>query len=131
MDDAFHDNQRQLYMEQQSKFNGLSGYLVFKDNQVVARITFAYNKANTSCTCFLYVTGCGMAKGKATGGGYDRRTFAAMKAVQNLPQVQDIFDNHPFFVESRAAIVRALDSDDGHEWGTKLVEAGLTHFFVI
>ena len=131
MDDAFHDKQRQLYMEQQKKFNGSSAYLVFNNNQVVARISFVYNKSNTLCTCFLYVTGCGMAKGKATGGGYDRRTFAAMKAVQNLPQVQDIFESDAFYVESRAAIVRALDSDDGHEWGTKLIEAGLNHFFVI
>lgn len=65
------------------KFTGdnMTVCLVAKDGKIIGRII---SKNRDACTAWVQVWGFPPAKGRATGGGYDKQTAAILKAMASL-----------------------------------------------
>ena len=118
------DQQNALYAAQRKAVKNSQIYILLDGQNVVAKLSFHYNASNTGCTCFLWVRGCGISKGIAKGGGYDRRSAAAMKAAQKMAQLDEVYLRIVGYAETRAQILKALDEDSGMTWDRRAEDAG-------
>ena len=120
-----YDQQNALYAAQRKAVKNSAVYVVMDGLSVVAKLSFHYNATNTGCTCFLFVRGCGISKGVAKGGGYDRKSHAAMKAAQKMAPLDEVYSRIEGYAEMRAKIQKALDQNNGTTWDRHLEDAGL------
>jgi len=125
------DNQTALYDAQRKAANGSLFYVVFEGPRLVARLSFHYNRPNTACTCFLWVQAAGISKGVAKGGGYDRKSAAALKAAKSIPALDRCYQEIVGYAERVEKIRAALNHDDGQDWMRHLEAAGFVVYSAI
>jgi hypothetical protein len=125
------DNQTALYNAQRKAVNDALIYVVFEGPRLVARVSFHYNRSNTACTCYLWVQAAGISKGTAKGGGYDRKSAAALKAAEKIPALDRCYQEIMGYAERVEKIRAALNHDDGHEWQRHLEAAGFVVYSAV
>lgn len=100
-----------------------------KSGNMVAKVCFKFGNA---VTCYLHIFGLEMARGVASGGGYDRKSSAAYSAVGRikLPALSD-----ERFEHFRALHIQFADAlakgAEGSSWDRALIEAGFNVLFAI
>lgn len=110
-----------IYEQHTAAFKNISAFVICdKSGNRVATIAFKYGNA---VTCYLHIIGLEMTKGRANGGGYDRKSAAARDAV--LKTHAGSYDDIKWFGEDRKAITQALiEGDKGGSWDSCLRDAG-------
>lgn len=110
-----------IYRQHEQTFRGVAAWVVFDEReQLVARVTFTFARSGLRTTCWFHVIGLPMVKAFAGGGGYDKASAAAHKAVGRVKTSKDATPraNHD------AERIKAAITDTGHNWNTELVRAG-------
>lgn len=113
-----------IYDQHRATFANVSAFVILKDGDRVATIAFKFGAA---VTVYAHWIGLEMVRGRAGGGGYDRKTAACADAARKIkfnadPERFNI-DRKP---EDRAAFTAALSTDCGQDWNRKLEDAGFT-----
>lgn len=108
-----------IYDQHQAAFRNVSAYVVTNaKGELVAKIAFKFATSGLRTTCFFHVLGLPMTKAFASGGGYDKASAAAHKAVhaenewRSSPAVDTLRD------------MRAAIKDEGRLWDDDLRAAG-------
>ena len=90
-----------------------------RDGQAVGRVVIKHGGA--SVTAYVQVWGIDMARGRATGGGYDKASAAVSAAVDSMTAAS----SNP--EASRCAdVIKSCDFDSGYGWERVLSDAGFT-----
>lgn len=131
-----------IYDQHDTAFANVSAFVIAKDGERVATIAFKFGAAVTA-----YVHWCGgrMVRGRADGGGYDRKTAACSDATRRmdnpsqaawLREAQErcaephpqAWDDEVTRLEAGLADWRAfrdaLAQDSGRDWSDQLRDAG-------
>lgn len=122
-----------IYEQHRSAFDSVDAAVVVKDGARVATIAFKYGAA---VTVYVHWVGLEMVRGRAGGGGYDRRTAACADAARKLAMDSGAYDDGTphHSAEERAsfdAFKAALQLDGGWGWDRALEDAGFTVFRAI
>ena len=123
-----------IYDQHQAAFSRVSAYVVLRGSERVATIAFKY-PADGAGRLFAYVhwLGVEMVRGYAAGGGYDKHSAASYSAAKK-PKIRRRLAADALRVEGiavepegdQAAFWAALSIDDGHNWDSRLRDAGFT-----
>lgn len=111
-----------IYEMHDKAFASISAYIIVKDGERVATIAFKFPKDGAGrLYAYVHWLGTEMARGQASGYGYDKRSAAVANAVGKLivPAEMEALkatDMHKF--------LGALESDGGEYWDTRLRTAG-------
>lgn len=114
---------KDIYTQHESTFKDVSAYVVIDSTgDRVATIAFKYG---VTVQCYLHIIGLEMTKGRAGGGGYDRKSAAAYDAVMKT-KLKDDTENHQYSVLVER-ITRALTAGNGaSHWDAALCQEGFT-----
>lgn len=104
-----------IYEQHRKAFANVSAYIVLKDGERVASVTF---KFGARVACYFHIIGSQMAKGWAGGGGYDRTSASAYVAVRAIDR--NAFPEHMALIDA----MREAITDTGRSWDRDLAEAG-------
>ena len=112
-----------IYDQHEATFRNVSAYVILDaNNQRVATIAFKYASA---VTCYLHIIGLEMTRGRAGGGGYDRKSASAYDAVMKT-MLKDDTENHQYYALVDK-IKTALTAGNGaSHWDAALHQAGFT-----
>jgi hypothetical protein len=123
-----------IYRQHESAFSRVSAYVITKDGERVANVAFKY-PADGAGRLYAYVHwfGIEMVRGFAAGGGYDKPSAATYSAAKK-PKIRRMLSADALRVEGHlvnptgdhAAFWNALAIDDGHNWDSRLRDAGFT-----
>ena len=107
-----------VYEQFDAAFGRVAAYTLHRDGRFIGRIAFKYPQDGAGrLYCYAQVWGGPMTRASVAGGGYDKATAAAHKAVQALSQ--DGRDDQAF--GDVAAVQRALSTDGGRRWTDQLL----------
>jgi hypothetical protein len=114
-----------IYEQHKAAFANVSAYVVLNAaRERVATIAFKFPRDGAGrLYAYVHWFGLQMARGFATGGGYDKRSAACSSAagrVTGLPALPDC--DHAEVLKFRDALLK----DDGHSWERNLEAAGFT-----
>ena len=119
-----------IYDQYSAAFNSVEAYVICIGGDRVAKIAFKHGAA---VTAYVHWIGLDMVKGRADGGGYDRRSGACNSAAhklldvfqgrQSVPdRVRAIDNGFEFFVKA------LIDGSSGVGWDRCLCDAGFQVF---
>lgn len=109
-----------IYDQHDKAFEHVSAYVVVKNGERVATISFKFPRDGASrLWVYVHWLGAPMVRGHANGYGYDKRSAACANAARNLTNGEN-FDN----LEDRTAFRQALEKDGGESWDNALRNAG-------
>lgn len=116
--------QNSIYEQHNAAFKRVSAYVVTDaKGERVATVAFKFAASGLRTTCFFHVLGRPMVKAFAAGGGYDKCSAAAHRAVFRIHA--DAPEVSPKLVgEAMDAICEAI-KDEGRSWDGDLRAAGL------
>lgn len=127
-----------IYDQHDKAFEQVSAYVISQEGKKIGTIAFKFPRDGAGrLYCYLHVLGTQMARGAASGGGYDKRTAAAFDAAHKIaahkiPPFHDGVRAHMariavHQVENEiVAKIKAAIKDAGHDWQHDLEAAGFT-----
>jgi hypothetical protein len=117
-----------IYDQHRTAFQNVGAYLVMRGEDRVATVAL---KFGDSVTAYVHWIGTEMKRGRAGGGGYDRRSAACADAVSRMPAElsrETWGGGTPHYSEAEraryAAFRAAMLKDDGYDWARRLEDAG-------
>ena len=113
-----------VYEQHDTAFRNVAAFVIAKDGKRVATIAFKFGGA---VTAYVHWLGIEMTKGRAGGGGYDRKTAACAAAIRRIPIAsRSAEDGTPYDRETKVprAFITALEADRGPSWESALRDAG-------
>lgn len=114
---------RTVFEQFDAAFGRVSAFTLHRDGRFIGRIAFKYPSDGAGRPqCFAQVWGGPMTRATAGGGGYDKATAAAYRAVHSLRYE----GRDPTTFDDVAAAQLALSSDGGHRWQAQLEAGGFT-----
>jgi len=117
-----------IYTQHAASFRNVAAYVIMRGSERVATIAFKF-PADGAGRLYAYVHWIGepMARGFASGGGYDKRSAACASAAQKMAKLYSAtsrLEDHAAYNMFRAALLK----DDGIGWQDHLRDAGFTVF---
>ena len=110
-----------IYEQHDRAFASVSAYVIAKDGAKIGSVSFKCGASRV--TAFVHFLGLEMVKGHADGGGYDKNSVAAARAVAKINlEVKPHDENR----DNLFRFVGALERDGGHSWERCLADAGFT-----
>lgn len=115
-----------IYDQHDKAFRNVSAFVIAKDGKRVATVAFKFGDA---VTVYVHWIGIEMVKGRAGGGGYDRKTAACADAVRKIkhdidPSLSDEDKAAALRLRLSVKFVAALQADRGPSWENALRDAG-------
>jgi hypothetical protein len=117
-----------IYEQHRTAFSAVSAHVVMLGSERVATVAFKFGNA---VTAYVHYFGTPMTRGRAGGGGYDRKSAACRDAVRKTPAhlpANTHPDGTPYHDDAeRAAFAKfhaAIVADDGSDWRNRLRDAG-------
>jgi len=115
-----------IYDLHSKAFENVSAYVILKDGERVATVAFRYPRDGAGrLWAYVHWFGTEMARGYASGGGYDKHSAAcaaAVRAIKPISGWENLNAKAPDYMAFRAAM--ALDN--GTYWYDQLRLAGFT-----
>lgn len=124
-----------IYKQHDAAFANVSAFVILnKSGERVATIAFKFPRDGAGrLWCYAQWMGLEMARGFAAGGGYDKQSAAAASAARKLPEMDHTStysDGTPHHTTEELAqyvqFLAALGDDNGHQWDSRLRDAGFT-----
>lgn len=114
---------RTVYEQFDAAFGRVAAYTLHRNGRFIGRIAFKYPADGAGrLQCFAQVWGGPMTRATAGGGGYDKATAAAYRAVQAIP----INGQNVDAIDDVVTLRDALNSDGGERWTRQLEAAGFS-----
>ena len=119
-----------IYQQYDAAFSNVASYVIIKDGELVARISFKYPRDGAGrLYAYVHWLGTEMIRGFAGGYGYDKHAASLADAARKLYKRSDYEENtRNHAIKSLSNFIYALKQDDGHEWEHHLREAGFTTY---
>lgn len=116
-----------IYTQHETAFKNIAAFVVCNNKgERVATIAFKFGNA---VTCYLHIIGLTMTKGRANGGGYDRKSAAIHHAMQKVGCGSMESKEAARYDDIVAALREALARGNGpSSWDSALREAGYNVF---
>lgn len=116
------DKHGSIYKQHDKAFQNVAAYLIIKGGEPVAKIAFKYPRDGASrLWAYAQVFGYRMARGYASGYGYDKATAATEDAFKSIDPTTGYDDS------KKARILKRIQSnlvDSGYDWTDQLRNAG-------
>lgn len=110
-----------IYEQHDKAFERVSAYVIAQEGKKIGTIAFKFPADGAGrLYCYLHVLGTQMARGAASGGGYDKRTAAAFDAAHKI----DLKTANREGDRLCAIAVRDAIKDAGYGWQHDLEAAG-------
>lgn len=110
-----------IYDQHKAAFANVSAYVIAKDGERVATIAFKYPRDGAGrLMAYVHFLGAPMARGFASGCGYDKHSAAVSAAVQKAAKEADKLGD----VSVWAPFSAAVWADGGSYWDSRLRDAG-------
>lgn len=111
-----------VYEQFDAATRSLSAYVIARAGQPVGKVVIKYGNA---ATAFVQFYGYEMAKGRATGYGYDKSSAAVRDAARKLPAIIAA-DSRPDSLDTLAHEFAAaiVNGGEGNGWTRNLESAG-------
>lgn len=111
-----------IYEQHRAAFANVSAFVILDGAERVATVAIKFPKDGAGrLYAYVHWLGIEMARGWASGGGYDKRTAAVSAASRGI-KIPAAWPHHP----RMRAFLAALAPDGGTEWHNALRDAGFT-----
>lgn len=113
-----------IYQLHAQTFRHVAAYVITDDKgERVATVAFKYAESGLRTTCYLHVIGFPMARGYASGGGYDKASAAAHVAANRVVYQGGLDASEQVRFDMVRRLVGAI-KDEGRSWDGDLRAAG-------
>jgi hypothetical protein len=110
-----------VYEQHRASFGAVSAYVIARDGKRVATVAFKFPRDGAGrLLAYVHWLGTEMARGWASGYGYDKRSAACASAAVRIKGA----DLRGPSEEHANLFIAALAKDDGMEWHDRLRDAG-------
>ena len=121
-----------IYDQHDVAFRNVSAYVILKDNELVARVSFKFPKDGAGrLYAYVHWLGTQMVRGYAGGYGYDKASAAVASAAKRMPMKVSIDPAEDNYVRADSLpeyhkFLYELLEDGGEYWDNRLRKAGFT-----